>query len=218
MGASRSSGGTVDDAMDAADDAPAPQPRRRLALVASGIVVVVLLALVVGSFLTGDDGDGDGLPTIDDTTAAVPTRYGDPDVEAMLATGLVAVDGSPTTLRDLITDRPVLVNQWSKTCTPCIEEMPWLDAISRANPQVEVVGINNLDGEGDARSMADQTGITYGWVRDPAGDFAHAARTVGLPDTMLFSADGNLLASKVGVFADQAAIQAFLDQHLAGGP
>ena len=61
--------------------------------------------------------------------------------------------------------------------------------------------------------MADQTGITYRWVRDPAGDFAHAARTVGLPDTMLFGADGTLLASKVGAFADQAAIQAFVDEY-----
>lgn len=203
--------------MDAVDDATSRAPRRRLALVASGVAVVVLVALLVASFVR-DDGDGAGGDPGSDTTEglAPPGRYGDPDVDAMLAAELLTPDGEVVTLGDLIDDRPVLVNQWSRTCAPCIEEMPWLDAVAAENPQVEVIGVNNLDALGTARTMAEQTGISYEWVRDPAGDFSYAARTTGLPDTILLSADGQLLASKIGVFADQAAIQAFLDENGAG--
>lgn len=200
--------------MDGSDDATSPASRPRFALIASGLAIVVLLALLAASFVVRDDSDADG--GVDESSTAVPPRPGRPDVEAMLATGLETPEGAPTTLGDLIDGRPVLVNQWSKTCTPCIEEMPWLDEISTANPQVDVIGVNVLDRPAAARAMAAQTGITYPWVRDPAGDFSHAARTVNLPDTMLFSADGKLLASKIGVFEDEAAIQAFLDDHGAG--
>lgn len=201
--------------MDGSDDAASPASRPRFALIASGFAIVVLLALLAATFVVGGDGDP-GADGSDGSSIAVPPRPGRPDVEAMLATALETPDGEPTTLGDLIDGRPVLVNQWSKTCTPCIEEMPWLDEISTANPQVEVIGVNVLDRPAAARAMAAQTGITYPWVRDPAGDFSHAARTVNLPDTMLFSADGKLLASKIGVFEDEAAIQAFLDDHGAG--
>lgn len=201
--------------MDGSDDAVSSTSRPRFALIASGFAVVVLLALLAASFVVGDDDPGPAAGT-DASSSAVPPRPGRPDVDGMLTVGLETPDGEPTTLDDLIDDRPVLVNQWSKTCTPCIEEMPWLDAIARANPQVEVIGVNVLDRPAAARAMAAQTGIGYRWVRDPAGDFSHAARTVNLPDTMLFSSDGTLLASKIGVFEDQAAIQAFLDDHGAG--
>ncbi len=203
--------------MDAVDDANAAAPRRRLALVASGVAVVVLVSLLAFTFLRDDGDDGDPTARAGTTDEmSTPGRYGDPDVDAMLGSELLTPDGDVVTMRDLIDDRPVLVNQWSRTCAPCIEEMPWLDRIAAENPQVEVIGVNNLDALGTARTMAEQTGITYEWVRDPAGDFSHAARTTGLPDTMLFDADGRLLASKIGVFADQAAIQAFLDDNGAG--
>ena len=184
MGANATTGDTVPGVMDAAPEPSRPVPRRRIALIASGLVVVVLLALLVATFATGGDVDG---ATADPAGSTVPTpdRIGAPDVDAMLSSTLLDPDGGETTLADLLGDRPMLVNQWSRTCAPCVEEMPWLDAISVANPDVDVLGINNLDLLEAARRMADQTGITYPWVRDPAGDFAHAARTVGLPDTCL---------------------------------
>ncbi|MCB0978135.1 MAG: TlpA family protein disulfide reductase [Acidimicrobiales bacterium] len=201
--------------MDVPDDAPGPTPRRRLALVASGIAVVVLLALLVATFVV-DKGKDETAPEGASTAEAVPERPGKPDVEGMLDTRLLTPEGRSVTLREELDGRPVLVNQWSKTCAPCVEEMPWLEQISKTNPQVKILGVNNLDGLGDATTRAEQTGITYEWVRDPAGDFAHAARTVGLPDTMLFSADGKLLASKIGKFENRAAIQRFLDSNGAG--
>ncbi|MBX3313794.1 MAG: TlpA family protein disulfide reductase [Actinobacteria bacterium] len=203
--------------MDAVPEPSRSAPRRPIALAVSGLAVVVLLVLLVATFMIdGDDGDASASGTTV-PAAAIPGRSGTPDVDAMLSSTLLTPDGDETTLGDLLGDRPMLVNQWSRTCAPCVEEMPWLDAISKANPQIDVLGVNDLDLLEAAQRMADQTGITYPWVRDPAGDFAHAARTVGLPDTMLFSADGTLLASKVGVFADQAAIQAFVDDNLPKG-
>lgn len=205
--------GTVGGVMDAVEEAAVQRPRRRFALVASGAAIVVLLAALVATFVLGSDGENEpegGPPA----TGATPNRPGAPDVEAMLDTELLTPDGRTVTLRGELDGRPILVNQWSKTCAPCVEEMPWLEQVSRTNRHVKVLGVNNLDGLGAATTRAKQTGITYRWVRDPDGDFAHAARTVGLPDTMLFSADGTLLASKIGKFDDLRAIQDFVDEHV----
>ena len=188
----------------------------RVALVASGVAVVAIAAMLAATFVIQRDRDRATRPDANGLLG-VPERTGRPDVEAMLDTPLLSPTGSETTLRAQLGGRAVLVNQWSKTCAPCVEEMPWLQAVSRANPDVRFFGVNNLDGLGAARSMAERTGITYPWARDPAGDFAHAARTVGLPDTMLFAPDGRLLASRTGKFADRAEIQRFIDDHLPGG-
>ena len=133
MGGPTEGGGTVPGVMEAADAAE-PGPRRRVALVASGLAVVVLLALLVATFVRGgDDGEGTSTGTTD-PSAAVPDRLGAPDVEAMMSSTLLTPDGEETTLDELIGDRAVLVNQWSRTCAPCVEEMLWLDADLEGQP------------------------------------------------------------------------------------
>lgn len=41
----------------------------------------------------------------------------------------------------LAADRPVVTALWATWCTPCIEEMPELDAFQRAHPDVVVLGL-----------------------------------------------------------------------------
>ena len=41
----------------------------------------------------------------------------------------------------LAADRTVITALWASWCTPCIEEMPELDAFQRAHPEVVVLGL-----------------------------------------------------------------------------
>ena len=41
----------------------------------------------------------------------------------------------------LASDRPVVTALWATWCTPCIEEMPELEAFQRAHPDVVVLGL-----------------------------------------------------------------------------
>ncbi|CAN5806665.1 hypothetical protein BH23ACT2_BH23ACT2_11140 [soil metagenome] len=188
--------------------------RRGLGLRTVAICVCVALVgaiaagLVATLLLTDDD------PAAAQDPVGTLVRAGEVDTDELLGVELVTAGDDATTLEAYVGEEPVVVNLWAQSCPPCIKEMPWLEQTSQANPDVTFLGVNVLDRPDRAAAMADQTGITYEWVRDPAGDFANAAKSTGLPDTLLLDTDGTVLASKLGPFADQADIQQWLDDHL----
>ena len=62
--------------------------------------------------------------------------------------------------------------------------------------------------------MAKKTKITYRWVRDPEGDFAHSSRSTGLPDTLLLNTSGEVLARKRGAFASEGELTEWISSNL----
>ncbi|QXC59468.1 TlpA family protein disulfide reductase [Aquihabitans sp. G128] len=196
----------------AGGEPPAPRRRRRLDARTLAICVCVALvaAIVAGlaaSALTGSDddaanGDGDdgGIHLI--------------DTKALLAIELTTVAGKPTTLADHLGDRPILVNLWASNCTPCIKELPLLEAASKGGAAVDFLGVDVVDQLDKAKVMASRAGVTYPWVQDPQGDFGNAVRASTIPATYLFDTDGTLLASKVDTaFKSQAELQKWIDAY-----
>ncbi|MDG2428633.1 MAG: TlpA disulfide reductase family protein [Acidimicrobiales bacterium] len=109
--------------------------------------------------------------------------------------------GGKTTLDDLIDEnqRPIVVNLWATWCTPCLEEMPVLQAAHKAiSDQVQFVGINISDSPTRAGQRVNELGITYLQGRDPTGEFSAALSTVGLPVTAFVNAGGDLVATHHG--------------------
>ena len=107
--------------------------------------------------------------------------------------------------------RPTLVNLWATWCAPCLKEMPDLQAF--ANQQgadgMQVVGIA-LDDEAAVRAFLEQYAITYPNLVDAPGP-ADAGVRLGnpngvLPYTLLVSADGRLLKTRIGPFASATEI------------
>jgi thiol-disulfide isomerase/thioredoxin len=104
-------------------------------------------------------------------------------------------DGTETTLADLVADdgRPVVVNLWATWCTPCLEEMPDLQAAHEAlGDEVRFLGLNVSDSPTRAADRADELGITYLLGRDPDGGFTVALAAVGLPVTAFVDRQGAL--------------------------
>jgi len=198
---------------------PSSSTRLRVAITAClAIVLVLVAALAFRTFATRDDTDrGDEVVKIDETTGATASRSGAPDVDAMLDTVIREADGTTTSLRDQLGERPLVVNLWSRTCIPCIREMPWLESVHVDDDRIEVIGVNQQDQLGSARELADEAGVTYRWFLDGAGDVGYHGRSVGLPDTYLIDTDGTLLAAKLGVFDDEAHLRSWIDEHLGSG-
>lgn len=189
-----------------------PTPRRIAIIACLAVIAVLLGALVIRSLSGG--GEDDQVVKIEEMTGGTPARAGEPDVAEMLDTVIREPDGTTTSLRDQLGDRPLLVNLWSYTCVPCIREMPWLEAVNDDDDRVTVIGVNQQDQVGRAAEFARETGITYPWYLDGAGDVGYHGRSVGLPDTYLFSADGELLGAKLGVFEGEAALRRWVDDLL----
>ena len=124
---------------------------------------------------------------------------------------LADVAGRPVAIPAAWAGRPTLVNLWATWCAPCLKEMPDLQAFAEAQGarRVRVVGIA-LDDPAAVAGFLQRHGITYPVLVDAAGP-ADAGVRLGnpagvLPYTALVSADGRLLATRIGPFADAADI------------
>ncbi len=128
------------------------------------------------------------------------------------------VDDTTGTLRDVVDGKPTVVNFFASWCSPCIAEMPDLEAVARSlDGEVQFFGLAVNDRPEDAQGIVEQTGITYDWSRDIRGDIANAANLSSLPATMLITADGTIAATHIGAL-DQAGLRKLIEDKLGVAP
>lgn len=112
----------------------------------------------------------------------------------------------------------VFVNYWAVWCKPCREEIPALNQFQRSHPElVRVVGIDFDGHTGEALTRQEQAlGIefpTLGW--DPRRARGIAA-PVGLPETLVFDASGQLALTLTGP-QTRATLNEALETVRSGG-
>ena len=167
-------------------------------------------------------------------------RFRSPLVLALLGLGLLAVmlagnvSASSTTDFDAISLETgedvslaslrgdvVLLNTWATWCTPCKEEMPWLETLHEryAEQGLQVVGVS-IDRNGQdssVRSYADDLGVTFPIWRDPSNRFARTFETTGVPETLLIGRDGEVLYRWKGALTEEnTADLTLIEDALAG--
>ena len=90
--------------------------------------------------------------------------------------------------------KPVVLNFFGSWCTPCLRELPDLQAVSEAySGEVAFVGVTYNDTRPGARSVLERFGVTYPAGFDPKGEVAYNYALVRMPTTVFISADGKLL-------------------------
>jgi peroxiredoxin len=157
--------------------------RRTLGICALAAVIAALLAGFVTSRITAED-DGDDAPRADLTLAEEV-----PDV----ALPVLGSDDEEISLADY-RGQPLVVNFWSSTCVPCIEEMPDFQGVHESlGDQVAFVGINVTDDDASAEQMAETTGVTYDLVKDRTSEVMRALEVTNLPTTFLVDAEGTIV-------------------------
>lgn len=127
------------------------------------------------------------------------------------AMALRTVDGAKIDVPAAWAGKPILVNLWASWCAPCLKEMPELQSYSgeQGVNGAQVVGIA-LDDAASAQTMLQQLGISYPNLIDTPGP-ADAGVRLGnpagvLPYSVLVSADGRVLKTKIGPFDDKDEI------------
>ena len=127
---------------------------------------------------------------------------------------LSTLDGTKVEIPQAWAGSPTLVNLWASWCGPCLKEMPELQAFAneQAANGMQVVGIA-LDDAASAKATLGRLGITYPNLIDTPGP-ADAGVRLGnpagvLPYSVLISADGRVLKTRIGPFEDKADIAAW---------
>ena len=117
--------------------------------------------------------------------------------------GALTLDGKPASLESF-QGKPVLINVWATWCVPCRQEMPALESLYNkfSNQSLQIIGVS-IDGPGTAqriKSFIDRMGITYTILHDPDDKFSRAFRTIGVPESFLINADGEIVHAWKGPF------------------
>ena len=94
----------------------------------------------------------------------------------------------------------VVVNFWASWCRECRPEMPVLQSLHRelASRGLAIVGINAREGPRAVARYAEELGLTFPLVLDPAGKINDLYGVIGLPTTFVLARDGRAVAFAVG--------------------
>ena len=133
---------------------------------------------------------------------------------ALLATRFSDTEGRPQSLAPLA-GNIVVLNFWATWCPPCREEMPGFVRLQSkwGGRGVRFVGVAN-DDAAKVRDFGRDLGINYPlWVGGL--EVTELSKRLGnrlgvLPHTVILGADGRVLETRVGVFAEDT-----LDSRLA---
>jgi thiol-disulfide isomerase/thioredoxin len=104
-----------------------------------------------------------------------------------------------------------VVNLWATWCPPCRREMPALQQAQAANPDVNIVFVNQGEESHTVAAFLDRQGLALSNVLvDPESRTGAALGHGALPTTLFFDANGQLAGTRIGELS-----QATLTQRLA---
>ncbi|MBU6216244.1 MAG: TlpA family protein disulfide reductase [Acidobacteria bacterium] len=195
---------------------PARQPIGTRTLVGAALVGLCVAAMF--SFIAlrelGDT-SVDPVDALEDLAVVPAVPEGTPTAvvgEPAPSVRLDYLDGGRQELGEL-RGTPVLLNFWSSTCAPCVEEMPLFQAVSeRAGDRLQVVGIDVIDTAEGAAEQLRRTGVTYRNADDPRGELFATFAGTALPRTVLLGADGTVL-EMVGGALDESGLDDLLRRN-----
>lgn len=181
-------------------------------LLALGVVVVASCGSGEGSVIDG--GAATDTPGYEKALAAAP-----PELQELYANGDGMLPGGATTFEeqlDNLRGYPIVVNHWASWCGPCREEFPYFQSQAAEHlDEVAFVGIDSQDSEDAAVTFLAGNPLPYPSIADPDGDFASWVDTalVGIPNTLFYDREGELVYVKQGPFVDEAELAADIERY-----
>ena len=88
---------------------------------------------------------------------------------------------------------PVILNFWSESCTPCLQEVPYLEQVytqSGTQHHFALLGINQADPKGDIATFGAGFHVTYPLLFDKGGIINATYAVTAIPTTYFIDSSG----------------------------
>lgn len=119
------------------------------------------------------------------------------------AVTLAALDGAAVALPELARGRPAVINLWATWCPPCIREMPVLAAAQQRYLGIQFIFANQGESAATVAHFLRAQGLKLDHVLlDPASATGRAVGSSGMPTTLFFDAQGQLVDAHLGAVSD----------------
>ncbi len=140
-----------------------------------------------------------------DVPAAEAAKAGDMrklslhDPEPVPATPLIGLDDAPRSL-DEFKGKWTVVNFWATWCPPCRHEMPSLDRLQVAMPDIEVVTVaTGRNAVPKIEQFFEEAGVSnVEALRDPDMTLSRSLGVMGLPVTLILNPEGQVVGRLTG--------------------
>lgn len=185
--------------------------RRRLGIVL-GLSGLAVVAGVISLTLRGGEVVDFGVvpgPNAPPVPADAGLRVDDADLAAAPELGSVLTDGgwdeaSAFIARSALAGRPTIVNLFASWCAPCEREMPLLNRVAARETGTDFLGVAHLDARRDAERFVAEQNVTFTTVLDLDGQVASAVGGRGLPVTVAFNDDGQMVGRVFGELTEES--------------
>lgn len=124
------------------------------------------------------------------------------DTPRLPAMTLTTLQGTATELQALTRGQPTVVNLWATWCAPCRAEMPVLAAAQSRESAVRFVFVNQGESAATVQQYLSGAGLPLQHVLlDPGSRLGPAVGSSGLPTTLFYDAEGNLVDRHLGALS-----------------
>lgn len=162
--------------------------------------------------------------TVKDNLTFIPVELENTDTDVgkyMPVFNTVDLIGNTVTSDIFTENKLTVVNLWGTFCSPCIEEMPELEAWSKELPDgVKIIGIvGDIEGEDDAehldlaKDIVEKSGVTFQnlIVNDEFSEFMDGI--IGFPTTLFVDQTGAVAGDPI-VGSDMEAYKQFVEEYI----
>lgn len=111
---------------------------------------------------------------------------------------LYRLDGSEVALESF-KGKPLVINVWATWCPPCRREMPMMNEVAAANPEVTFLFVDQGEDAATVEAFInsiDMPGDTV--LLDPGLEFSRGQGMVGYPTTFFYDASGQRVSVRFG--------------------
>ncbi len=128
---------------------------------------------------------------------------------------LTTFEGDEIALADL-RGHVVVVNFWASWCKPCEQEAAELEQAwqNYQDQGVVFLGVNYVDTDPEARAYMEKFDISYPSGPDVRTKISQAFRILGVPETYVIDADGEIRSVKKGPYSSLGEIESAIELAL----